>query len=92
MVSFCFFFFAYVLTKVSVTIYAGGIVVSELLNLDFWVGAIGIVIYRIYTIIGGLKAVVYTETLQTVVLILGSVIITYLGFQGSWRMEPVLKP
>ena len=41
----------------------------------------------IYTIIGGLKAVVYTETLQTVVLIVGSVIITYLGFQevGGWN-------
>ena len=83
-----FSLFAYVLTKVSVTIYAGGIVVSELLNLDFWVGAIGIVIFTgIYTIIGGLKAVVYTETLQTVVLITGSVIITYLGFQevGGWN-------
>ncbi len=82
-----FSLFAYVLTKVSVTIYAGGIVVSELLNLDFWVGAIGIVLFTgIYTIIGGLKAVVYTETLQTIVLILGSVIITFLGFQevGGW--------
>jgi SSS family solute:Na+ symporter len=83
-----FSLFAYILTKVSVTIYAGGIVVSELLNLDFWIGAIGIVVFTgIYTIIGGLKAVVYTETLQTVVLILGSVIITYLGFQevGGWN-------
>ena len=83
-----FSLFAYVLTKVSVTIYAGGIVVSELLNLDFWVGAIGIVIFTgIYTIVGGLKAVVYTETLQTVVLIVGSIIITYLGFQevGGWN-------
>ena len=82
-----FSLFAYVLTKVSVTIYAGGIVVSELLNLDFWVGAIGIVVFTgIYTIIGGLKAVVYTETLQTIILILGSVIITFLGFQevGGW--------
>ena len=82
-----FSLFAYVLTKVSVTIYAGGIVVSELLNLDFWVGAIGIVVFTgIYTIVGGLKAVVYTETLQTVVLIAGSIIITYLGFQevGVW--------
>ena len=91
-----FSLFAYVLTKVSVTIYAGGIVVSELLNLDFWVGAIGIVIFTgIYTIIGGLKAVVYTETLQTVVLIVGSVIITYLGFQevGGWNQltETVLE-
>ncbi len=78
---------AYVLTKVSVTIYAGGIVVSELIGIPFWHGAIGIVIFTgIYTVIGGLKAVIYTETLQTVILILGSIIITYLGLQevGGW--------
>ena len=58
---------AYVLTKVSVTIYAGGIVVSELLGIPFWYGAIGVVIFTgIYTIIGGMKAVIYTETLQTI--------------------------
>lgn len=77
----------YVITKVSVTIYAGGIVVSELLGVSFWGGAIGIVIFTgIYTIIGGMKAVIYTETLQTVVLILGSLIITFLGLQeiGGW--------
>ena len=78
---------AYVLTKVSVTIYAGGIVVSELLGIPFWYGAIGVVVFTgIYTVIGGMKAVIYTETLQAVVLILGSIIISYLGLQegGGW--------
>jgi SSS family solute:Na+ symporter len=78
---------AYVLTKVSVTIYAGGIVVSELIGIPFWYGAIGIVIFTgIYTVIGGMKAVIYTETLQTIILILGSICITYLGLQevGGW--------
>ena len=77
----------YVVTKVSVTIYAGGIVVSELLGIPFWYGAIGIVLFTgLYTIVGGMKAVIYTETLQTVVLILGSVIITFLGLEavGGW--------
>ena len=79
---------AYVLTKVSVTIYAGGIVVSELLGIPFWYGAIGVVVFTgIYTVIGGMKAVIYTETLQTIVLILGSVVITCLGLQqvGGWN-------
>ncbi len=79
---------AYVLTKVSVTIYAGGIVVSELLGIPFWYGAIGVVLFTgIYTVIGGMKAVIYTETLQAVILILGSIIITYLGLQevGGWN-------
>jgi len=77
----------YVITKVSVTIYAGGIVVSELLGIPFWYGAIGIVLFTgAYTIIGGMKAVIYTETLQTIILIAGSIIITYLGLQeiGGW--------
>lgn len=79
---------AYVLTKVSVTIYAGGIVVSELLGIPFWYGAIGVVVFTgIYTVVGGMKAVIYTETLQTIVLILGSLAITYLGLQqvGGWN-------
>ena len=78
---------AYVLTKVSITIYAGGIVVSELIGIPFWYGAIGIVIFTgIYTVIGGLKAVIYTETLQTVILIFGSLLITILGLYevGGW--------
>ncbi|MEH6679208.1 MAG: sodium:solute symporter [Sediminicola sp.] len=78
----------YVVTKVSVTIYAGGIVVSELLGIPFWYGAIGIVLFTgLYTIVGGMKAVIYTETLQTVILIMGSVIITYLGLEavGGWE-------
>ena len=78
---------AYVLTKVSITIYAGGIVVSELLGIPFWYGAIGVVTFTgIYTVIGGLKAVIYTETLQTVILIFGSLLITILGLYevGGW--------
>ena len=78
----------YVITKVSVTIYAGGIVVSELLDIPFWYGTIGIVLFTgLYTIVGGMKAVIYTETIQTIILIAGSLIITYLGLQevGGWN-------
>lgn len=78
---------AYVLTKVSVTIYAGGIVVSNLLHIPFLTGAIiTVVITGIYTILGGMRAVVYTEAVQTVLILLGSAIITYLGMQkiGGW--------
>ena len=79
---------AYVLTKVSVTIYAGGIVVSELIGVPFWYGSIGVVIFTgLYTIIGGMKAVIYTESMQAIVLILGSLVITVLGLEeiGGWN-------
>ena len=85
---------AYVFTKVSVTVYAGGTVFQTLLpDLEvagvgsFWIGAISIVILTgIYTCFGGLRAVVYTDAMQTVVLILGSLCITSIGLYhlGGW--------
>jgi solute:Na+ symporter, SSS family len=78
----------YVLTKVSVTIYAGGIVVSQLVGISFLQGAlITVVVTGLYTVAGGLRAVVYTEAFQTVVLLLGSLTITIMGLQavGGWQ-------
>ena len=85
---------AYVFTKVSVTVYAGGKVFEVLLpDLEiagvnsFWIGAVTVVVLTgIYTCFGGLRAVVYTDALQTVVLILGSLCITAIGLYhlGGW--------
>jgi solute:Na+ symporter, SSS family len=85
---------AYVFTKVSVTVYAGGTVVATLLPelrvgpLDsFWVGAISVVVITgLYTAVGGLRAVVFTDAVQAVVLIIGSLCITSIGLYhlGGW--------
>ncbi|MGB5357435.1 MAG: sodium:solute symporter [Eudoraea sp.] len=78
---------AYILTKVSVTIYAGGVVVSALLGIPFWIGAVAtVVLTGIYTVLGGMRAVVYTETIQAIVLVLGAGILTFLGLDavGGW--------
>jgi SSS family solute:Na+ symporter len=70
----------YVLTKISVTLYAGGIVYEVLLGGDFWTGALIIVVATgLYTVLGGLRAVLYTEMLQTIVLIGGSILVTVIG-------------
>jgi SSS family solute:Na+ symporter len=79
----------YILTKVSVSIYAGGIVFQALLGIDFWTGAIlTLVITGIYTVAGGMRAVVYTEALQTFILIAGAISVTWIGLNheaiGSW--------
>lgn len=86
--------FAYILTKIAVGIFAGGVVFRALLpevNLwgmdTFWIGSILLIILTgIYTIIGGLRAVVYTETLQTFVKIIGAILVTYYGLKalGGW--------
>ncbi len=78
---------AYVLTKISVTIYAGGVVVSALLGIDFWTGALStVVLTGLYTVLGGMRAVVYTETLQAIVLVIGAAALTFIGLDavGGW--------
>src|SRR5213595_3062715 len=63
----------YVLTKISVTLFAGGIVVRAVTGLDFYKSAaVLIVITGLYTIFGGLRAVIYTEVMQAIILIIGS--------------------
>lgn len=85
---------AYVLTKVSVTVYAGALVFSTLLpdtfgtpQNAFWFGAVTTVLLTgLYTVAGGLRAVLYTDSVQAVVLLIGSVAITYFGLDllGGW--------
>ncbi len=78
---------AYVLTKVSVTVFAGAVVFEALMGIDFWLGALIIVIITgIYTALGGLKAVVYTDTMHSVVLLLGSITVMLVGLfsAGGW--------
>jgi len=89
---------AYVLTKIAVGIFAGGIVFGTLLpgmHLDlgfaqlnaFWIGSLLVIVLTgVYTVLGGMRAVAYTEAVQTLVLVLGSVLVTVFGLikLGGW--------
>jgi len=80
-----------VLTKIAVTIYAGDVVVRTLLGIDtvdifgaridvFWAIALGLAFTTgLYTVLGGLRVIMYTAVLQAPVLILGSLCILYSG-------------
>ena len=71
---------AYIFTKISVSLYAGAIVLRAIVGWDFYTSAAVMVIATgVYTVFGGLAAVVYTELLQAVVLIAGAVTLTVLG-------------
>lgn len=78
---------AYVFTKVSVTVFAGAIVFQALLpdtfgsrENAFWVGAFTTVILTgIYTVFGGMRAIMATATPQAVIILFGSFVITWLG-------------
>lgn len=85
---------AYIFTKVSVNVYAGALVFQALLpdtfgrpENAFWVGAFATVILTgIYTVLGGLRAVVYTDAAQAVVLLVGSILVLVIGLDklGGW--------
>jgi SSS family solute:Na+ symporter len=79
---------SYVIAKAAVTIYAGAIVFNQILGVDFWTGAIVLVLVTgVYTVMGGLHAVMYTEAIQAIVLLMGSAVLLYFGLEevGGWN-------
>src|SRR5207253_2183992 len=85
---------AHVVTKFAVGIFAGGVVFGVLLpelRLDlagytfnsFWIGSVIVVIMTgLYTVLGGMRAVAYTDALQTVILVAGSGLLTLYGLKA----------
>jgi SSS family solute:Na+ symporter len=88
----------FILSKIAVGIFAGGVVFSTLLpelhlsigTLEinsFWIGSVGVILLTgVYTVLGGMRAVVYNDAVQVVVLIGGSATLTFYGLHrlGGW--------
>jgi SSS family solute:Na+ symporter len=88
----------FVVSKIAVGIFAGGVVFSILLpemNLQlgaltidsFWIGSVLVILLTgLYTTLGGMRAVAYNDAIQTVILITGSAILTFYGLHklGGW--------
>jgi SSS family solute:Na+ symporter len=71
---------SYVLTKVSVTAFTGGIFLESVIGIDFWFGAIGLVLLTgIFTVLGGMKGIMTISVIQTPILIVGAFTIFILG-------------
>ena len=98
---------AHVLTKFAVAIFAGGVVFATLLPEvalsvggttfnSFWIGSVAVVLLTgLYTVLGGMRAVAYTDALQTFVLVIGSALLTLFGLAklGGWHeLRRVLDP
>ncbi|MCQ2237407.1 MAG: sodium:solute symporter [Bacteroidales bacterium] len=74
---------AYILTKVSVTAFTGGIFFEFLLGIPFWYGAIGLILITcVFTVFGGMKGVMTLSTIQTPILIIGSFLVLFLGLSA----------
>ncbi|WP_235324398.1 sodium:solute symporter [Pedobacter lusitanus] len=80
-----------IIIHIAFSMLAGGIVLKTLFGLNMYVSVIVIcLITAVYTIIGGLKAVVVTESIQTVVLLSGAIIISYAAFNKMGGWEPMI--
>jgi SSS family solute:Na+ symporter len=79
---------AYIFTKIAVAIFAGAIVLKAVLGWNMVQSSLALVIATgIYTVAGGLAAVIYTEVIQTVILVGGALALMFLGLQevGGWE-------
>ncbi len=78
---------AYVLTKISLIIFSGALI-FDMFGIPFWTGAIIIVLSTgFYTVLGGLTAVIYTDLIQTIILLAGTIAVTFFGLHelGGWN-------
>ena len=89
----------FIVSKIAVGIFAGGVVFGTLLPelhitighsyIDsFWIGSVLVIaLTGLYTALGGMRAVAYNDAVQTFVLILGSASLTFYGLHklGGWH-------
>src|ERR1700737_1045846 len=79
---------AYIFTKISVHLYAAAIVLERVVGWNQWTAAIILVVATgIYTIAGGLAAVIYTDLVQTLILLAGAVALTFIGLDKIGGFE-----
>ncbi|XP_044000099.1 sodium/glucose cotransporter 1-like isoform X4 [Gambusia affinis] len=73
--------FLYVFTKISADMFSGAIFIQQALGLNIYVAVIALLaITAVYTVTGGLAAVIYTDTLQTIIMVIGSFILMGFAF------------
>ncbi|XP_021103231.1 sodium/glucose cotransporter 5 isoform X4 [Heterocephalus glaber] len=82
-----------VFTKISIDLYAGALFVHICLGWNFYLSTIlTLFITALYTIAGGLATVIYTDALQTVIMVVGAVILAIKAFDqigGYGQLEAV---
>ncbi|XP_023677566.1 sodium/myo-inositol cotransporter 2 [Paramormyrops kingsleyae] len=81
------YLFVYIFTKISVDMYAGAVFIQQALQWNLYL-AVGLLllITSIYTVAGGLAAVIYTDAVQTVVMLMGAITLMAFSFEavGGW--------
>uniref|UniRef100_A0A8D3EAI5 Sodium/glucose cotransporter 1 n=1 Tax=Scophthalmus maximus TaxID=52904 RepID=A0A8D3EAI5_SCOMX len=73
--------FLYVFTKISADMFSGAIFINQALGLNIYLAVVMLLlITALYTVTGGLAAVIYTDTLQTIIMVVGSFILMGFAF------------
>ncbi|XP_036908485.1 sodium/glucose cotransporter 1 [Sturnira hondurensis] len=81
-----------IFTKISADIFSGAIFINLALGLDLYLAIfVLLVITSLYTITGGLAAVIYTDTLQTGIMLVGSLILTGFAFHEVGGYGPFME-
>ncbi|XP_042545705.1 sodium/myo-inositol cotransporter 2 [Dipodomys spectabilis] len=82
------YLFIYIFTKISVDMYAGAIFIQQSLRLDLYLAIVGLLaVTALYTVAGGLAAVIYTDALQTGIMLIGSLILMGYSFAAVGGLE-----
>ncbi|XP_073884332.1 sodium/myo-inositol cotransporter 2 isoform X7 [Macaca fascicularis] len=82
------YLFIYIFTKISVDMYAGAIFIQQSLHLDLYLAIVGLLaITAVYTVAGGLAAVIYTDALQTLIMLIGALTLMGYSFAAVGGME-----
>uniref|UniRef100_A0A6Q2X5W1 Sodium/glucose cotransporter 2 n=1 Tax=Esox lucius TaxID=8010 RepID=A0A6Q2X5W1_ESOLU len=73
--------FLYIFTKISVDMFSGAVFIQQALGWNIYVAVIALLsITALYTVTGGLAALMYTDTVQTFVIIAGAFVLTGFAF------------
>ncbi|KAM9725601.1 sodium/myo-inositol cotransporter 2 isoform 4-T4 [Dama dama] len=82
------YLFIYIFTKISVDMYAGAIFIQQSLHVNLYLAVVGLLaVTALYTIAGGLAAVIYTDALQTLIMLIGALILMGYSFAAVGGLE-----
>ncbi|XP_066930269.1 sodium/mannose cotransporter SLC5A10-like [Clytia hemisphaerica] len=86
---------SYITTKISVDLFAGALFLREAIGLNIYISSAALLVFTaLYTLLGGLSAVIYTDVMQCTLMVIGALSLSILGFkevgglEGLWEKYP----
>ncbi len=84
--------FTYIITKILVTLFAGGILLNKIFGLSTFTSSIAIILLTgVYTLVSGVKGVVRTQVFQGILLVIGASLVTFFGLQQVGGVQSLIN-